>query len=66
MKIIMSAYLIDLKSATKPFNVHHWTSTSLLLVLIVCFVGSFYKNKSIFPQKKSPDKVRKCFSVIAE
>lgn len=30
----------------------YWTSTSLLLVLIVCFVGSFYKNKSIFPQKK--------------
>lgn len=31
----------------------YWTSTSLLLVLIVCFVGSFYKNKSIFPQKKN-------------
>lgn len=30
----------------------YWTSASLLLVLIVCFVCSFYKNKSIFPQKK--------------
>lgn len=27
----------------------YWTSASLLLVLIVC---SFYKNTSIFPQKK--------------
>ena len=42
----------------------YWTSTSLLLVLIVC-VHSI-KIRVSFHRKKSPDKVRKCLSVIAE
>lgn len=30
----------------------YWTITCLLLVLTVCFVCSYYKNKNIFPQKR--------------